>query len=134
MSTNAKLPTNKLIVKPIPVNIDTPYILSQFDLFGGSANLNLIEIYENNRTPICLPKNKPHKIRKGTGAIKLDKVNPSKLTPALAKANKGIIINATYGDIECSIFIKREKSLSFNLCGIVEAKRTPAIVACIPDF
>ena len=30
-STNAKFPTNKLIVKPIPVKIDTPYKLSQLD-------------------------------------------------------------------------------------------------------
>ena len=51
-------------------------------------------------------------------SIKLDKVKPSKFTPAFAKANKGIIINATYGEIACSILISREKSLSFNLCGI----------------
>ena len=42
-STKAKLPTNKLIVKPIPVKIETPYKLSQLELFGASANFNLIE-------------------------------------------------------------------------------------------
>ena len=42
-SANAKFPTNKLIVNPIPVNIETPYILNQFDLFGGSANFNFID-------------------------------------------------------------------------------------------
>jgi len=31
----------------------------------------------------------------GTGSIKLDKDKPSKFTPAFAKANNGIIINAT---------------------------------------
>ena len=41
--TKAKFPTNKLIVKPIPVKIETPYILIQFELFGASANFNLIE-------------------------------------------------------------------------------------------
>ena len=43
-STNAKLPTNKLIVNPIPVKIETPYKLNQFELLGASANFNLIEI------------------------------------------------------------------------------------------
>ena len=42
-STKAKFPTNKLIVKPIPVKIETPYKLNQFELFGASANLSLIE-------------------------------------------------------------------------------------------
>ena len=36
-STNAKFPTNKLIVKPIPVKIDTPYKLSQLELSGICA-------------------------------------------------------------------------------------------------
>ena len=42
-SANAKFPTNKLIVKPIPVKIETPYKLIQFELLGASANFNLIE-------------------------------------------------------------------------------------------
>ena len=45
---------------------------------------------------------------KGTGSNKDDKDNPSKDTPALAKANKGIIMNATYGLIECSSLINKE--------------------------
>ena len=93
--TKARLPTNKLMVNPIPVKIETPYKLNQLELFGVCANLNLIDMYENNKTPICFPKNKPHSMPKGTGAIKLDNDSPFKLTPALAKANKGIIINAT---------------------------------------
>ena len=40
---NAKFPTNKLIVKPIPVNTETPYKLNQLELLGASANLNFIE-------------------------------------------------------------------------------------------
>ena len=44
LSANAKFPTNKLIVKPIPVKTETPYKLNQFELLGASANLNLIEI------------------------------------------------------------------------------------------
>ena len=43
-SAKAKFPTNKLIVKPIPVKIETPYKLIQFELFGASANFNLTEI------------------------------------------------------------------------------------------
>ena len=53
---------------------------------------------------------------------------------ALANANNGIIINATYGEIACSILTSKEKSLSFNLWGIVVANNTPAIVAWIPDL
>ena len=52
---------------------------------------------------------------------------------ALAKANRGIIPKATYGLMECSIFNNNEKSFSFFLCGITDAKRTPAIVAWTPD-
>ena len=40
---------------------------------------------------------------------------PSKLTPALANANSGIIIKATYGLIACSIFTNKEKSFSLIL-------------------
>ena len=57
LSTNAKLPTNKLIVNPIPVRIDTPYKLSQLELSGIWATPNLTAKNENNITPTCLPKN-----------------------------------------------------------------------------
>ena len=50
----------------------------------------------------------------GQGPNKLDNDNPSKLTPAFANAKSGIIINATYGEIACSILTSNEKSLSFN--------------------
>ena len=43
-SAKAKLPTNKLMVKPIPVNIDTPYMLNQLELFGICAKPSLTEI------------------------------------------------------------------------------------------
>ena len=42
-SANAKFPTNKLIVKPIPVNIETPYKLTHFELSGSSAIFNLTD-------------------------------------------------------------------------------------------
>ena len=42
-STKAKFPTKRLIVNPIPVNIETPYILNQFELLGTSAILNFID-------------------------------------------------------------------------------------------
>ena len=58
-------------------------------------NIALIELEENKSTTICFPKNKPSKIPSGTGANKLDNDKPSKFTPAFAKANIGIIINAT---------------------------------------
>jgi hypothetical protein len=85
-------------------------------------------------TPICLPKNNPARIPSGTGSSKDENDKPFKETPAFAKANRGIIIKATYGLIECSIFINNEKSLFLTLGGMVEAKSTPAIVACIPDL
>ncbi len=94
-STNAKLPTNKLIVKPIPVKIETPYMLNQFELSGISAIPNFTAKNEKNITPTCFPTNKPKSMPSGTGSINEDIVKPSKETPALAKANKGIIINAT---------------------------------------
>ena len=43
------------------------------------------------------------------------KDKPSRETPAFANANRGIIPKATYGLIACSIFINKEKSLSFFL-------------------
>ena len=94
-STKAKLPTNKLIVKPIPVKIPTPYKFNQLALFGISVIFNFIEMKENKKTPICFPKNNPNNIPKGTTENNELNFNPSRETPALAKANKGIIINAT---------------------------------------
>ena len=129
----AKLPTNKLMVKPIPVKIPTAYKEIKLELLGISANLNLIARNEKANTPICFPKNRPHKIPRGTGLSKDDKLRPSNDTPALAKANIGIIPNATYGDIECSNFNSMDFFSFFVLCGIVRANKTPAIVACIPD-
>ena len=67
LSTKAKFPTNKLIVKPIPVRIPTPYRLIQFELFGICANPSLIDMYEKKKTPNCFPINKPNKIPRGTG-------------------------------------------------------------------
>ena len=43
------------------------------------------------------------------------KDKPSRDTPALAKANKGIIPKATQGLIACSTLINKEKSFSFFL-------------------
>ena len=60
-------------------------------------------------------------------------INPSKETPAFAKAKNGIIPKATYGLIACSILINKENLFLF-LCGIVIANKTPAIVACIPEL
>ena len=50
---------------------------------------------ENTITPNCLPTNNPNKIPNGTGVNSDLKLIPSKDTPALAKANRGIIPNAT---------------------------------------
>ena len=94
-SANAKFPTNKLIVKPTPVNIETPYRLNQLDLSGICATPNLTAKKEISITPTCLPTNNPKRIPNGTGSNKDDNDNPSKDTPALANANIGIIIKAT---------------------------------------
>ena len=94
-STKAKFPTNKLIVKPIPVNNPIPYRVIQSELFGISASFNFIEQYENKNTPICFPKNKPHTIPRGTGFNNVAKLTPANETPALANANIGIIPKAT---------------------------------------
>ena len=128
-STNAKFPTNKLIVNPIPVKMLTPYKFNQLALLGISAIFSLIETKENNRTPSCFPKKRPNKIPNGTGVKSEEKLIPSNETPALARANKGIIPKATYVLILCSIFVSNEKSFSFFLCGIIVANKTPAIVA-----
>ena len=133
-SANAKLPTNKLIVKPIPVKIETPYRLNQLALSGICAAPNLTATKENIMTPTCLPINNPRRIPSGTGCNNDVSDKPCNETPALANANKGIIIKATYGLMACSSLINNEKSLFLDLWGMVEAKRTPAIVACIPDL
>ncbi len=54
-----------------------------------------MDINENKNTPICFPKNKPHKIPNGTGESRELREIPFKTTPAFAKANNGIIPNAT---------------------------------------
>ena len=114
-SAKAKFPTNKLIVKPIPVNTDTPYKLNQLELSGICAVPVFTAINEKIITPTCLPTNNPKRIPSGTGCNNDDKDNPSKETPALANAKIGIIMKATYGLIACSNLIKKEKSLSLTL-------------------
>ena len=94
-SVNAKFPTNKLIVKPIPVNMDTPYKLNQLDLSGICAAPVLTAMNEKIITPTCLPTNNPKRIPRGTGCNNDDSDKPSSETPALANANIGIIIKAT---------------------------------------
>ena len=107
-STKAKFPTNKLIVKPIPVKTDTPYKLNQFELSGICAAPTLTATKEKIITPTCFPINNPRRIPSGTGCNNDDKDKPSNETPALANANIGIIIKATYGLIACSILINKE--------------------------
>ena len=94
-SRNAKFPTNRLMVKPIPVNTPTPYKFYQFELLGICAIFNFIETIENKNTPICFPKNNPHKIPKGTGSNKVLNEIPLSETPAFARANRGMIPKAT---------------------------------------
>ena len=94
-SANAKFPTNKLIVKPIPVKTDTPYKLNQFELSGICAAPILTAIKEKIITPTCLPTNKPRRMPSGTGFNNDNRDKPSNETPALANANMGIIIKAT---------------------------------------
>ena len=67
-SAKAKFPTNKLIVKPTPVNIETPYRLNQLDLSGICATPNLTAKKEISITPTCLPTNNPKRIPNGTGS------------------------------------------------------------------
>ena len=114
-SAKAKFPTNKLIVKPMPVKTDTPYKLNQLELLGISAAPDLTAMKEKIITPTCLPTNNPKRIPSGTGCNNDDIDKPSKETPALANANIGIIIKATYGLIACSNLINNEKSLSLTL-------------------
>ena len=52
-------------------------------------------MYEKIKTPSCLPINNPNKIPNGTLFNKEPKVKPYRDTPALAKANNGIIPKAT---------------------------------------
>ena len=58
-------------------------------------DFNFTDINENKNTPICFPKNKPHKIPNGTGESRELIVVPFRTTPAFAKANNGIIPKAT---------------------------------------
>ena len=95
LPANAKFPTNKLIVNPTPVKIETPYKLNQLELSGICAAPNFTAKYDETITPTCLPINRPKRIPSGTGSSKLDKDNPIRDTPALANANIGIIKNAT---------------------------------------
>ena len=66
------------MVKPIPVNTPTPYNVNQLELFGICANPNFIDIYENIKTPSCLPIKSPNKIPSGTGKRSDENEIPSK--------------------------------------------------------
>ena len=79
----------------MPVNMPTPYNLVQFEFDGISASFNFIDINENKNTPICFPKNKPHKIPRGTGSNIVFIEMLFNDTPAFANAKRGIIPKAT---------------------------------------
>ena len=55
----------------------------------------IIAMYENTKTPNCFPTNNPKTIPRGTLSNKEESESPSRDTPALANANKGIIPKAT---------------------------------------
>ena len=83
-----------LVLALIAIMMVAFYVIAKF-ASEKEEHAEAIETYENNNTPICLPKNKPNSIPNGTGESRLENDSPTKLTPALAKAKRGIIINAT---------------------------------------
>ena len=84
LSANAKFPTNKLIVKPIPVKTPTPKIIPAC-ITWHLSNFNLIDMYEKTKTPNCFPANKPKTIPNGTLSNSDDKINPPKIHLHLQK-------------------------------------------------
>ena len=101
---------------------------------GFKSKFNFTEIYANRNTPICFPKKRPHTIPKGTGFSNALKLIPSNDTPAFANANKGIMPNATYFEMPCSSFSRRDFDEFFLSCGMSNANKTPDIVACMPEL
>ena len=77
-----------------PIPETAPQLIVKFKFDASQERLG------NLGTPVTIPS--------GTGVNNEDKVNPFKETPALAKANIGIITNATYGDNPCSNFNNRD--------------------------
>ena len=63
----AKVPMNKLMVKPIPHNNAIPYNHVQSAPSGIFANFDLTANQAAPKTPNCLPRNKPRAMPKGIG-------------------------------------------------------------------
>ena len=98
--------TEAVFVEAFDPSIAENVLQTSKSLIDG--NFNLIDTYENTKTPTCFPINRPNSIPKGTGIKIVLKVIPSRFTPAFAKAKIGIIPKATYGDKRCSNFKSNE--------------------------
>ena len=89
------------------------------------------------KIPICLPKNRPIAIPRGSGAASAAKLVPANETPALANPKIGTMRNATGFTSACSSRWSAESSASgaasVRRKGMANAAITPAMVACTPD-
>ena len=94
-SEKAKLSIKIDIVKPIPPKIPMAANCIQEDPSGKTANFNLTTNRLNKKIPKGLPTTSPTKIPYTIGGIVPVKRLKSKVTPALARAKRGIIKKLT---------------------------------------
>ena len=120
------------MVKPMPASIPTPNICFQLAPDGNLARFILTANQENSVTPIVFPKKSPKIIPKPNGEVKPSIISFWKVMLVFAKAKIGIIKKLTGTVKKCSNFSNGDGS-AVSLVGMVNANKTPAIVACIPE-
>ena len=117
------------IVNPIPAKKPTPIICCQL-LFSGSLLIfNFIDKNENKLIPKTLPKNNPKIIPKPKVDVKAEEIPELMKILVFANAKMGIIKKLTGKCSFDSNFSKDEISVFEIFVGMVNANKTPAIVA-----
>ena len=100
---NARVAMNNDIVKPIPHRQLAPNNLRQERVSGLEVTPLLTANQENSVIPIGLPIHSPSKTPSPTVLARAGTSLPRTFTPALARANTGIITRDTQGCSPCSM-------------------------------
>ena len=130
--SNAKRVIKIDIVKPIPPNNPIEVICFQLTFFGNLLNLVLTANQENDKIPNGFPINNPQIIAALNPEVIFVNILDSNFILVFAIAKMGMIKKLTGLLNKCSNRSNGDSSLVVFV-GIVNAVKTPAIVACIPE-
>ena len=138
--SKARLVTKSATVKPIPARTPVPHIWPQVTPRGMDASPDRTAAKAKRVIPTGLPMSRPRATASPTCmAVPSPRVDASRWTPALARANSGMIRKATHRSSRSFARISWARSMTGRgstrgRAGVRKPRATPATVACTPDF